>query len=181
MAEHFMRIAFEEARNSEDPRTKVGACIVNRDGNVVGKGFNRFVKTLPEHKGTYPTVRECETFAEYFATKYPFMLFAETDAIIKSRPNCPSLEGCTLYTLIFPYYEGAKMMVELGLKKVVFYSDKYGDKPFTKAAKTILERAGVEVEEFQTINNDVETEFRALAKNTVLIPERGMYNNDISG
>ena len=39
--DYFMRIAFLTAMRSEDPTTKVGTCIVNKDGKLVGLGYSR--------------------------------------------------------------------------------------------------------------------------------------------
>ena len=92
------------------------------------------------------------------------MIFAEMDAIMNSRPNCPSLKGCTLYSLVFPYYLEAKMMVELDLKKVVYYSDNYKGKPFREKSHAILQQAGIEMEEYRTTNVDLKKKFESLAK-----------------
>ena len=50
----FMYNAFIEALNSDDPSTKVGACIVDENGDIVGKGFNRFPKISKRFEKNYP-------------------------------------------------------------------------------------------------------------------------------
>ena len=58
------------------------------------------------------------------------------DAIMNK--TCLSLKDCTMYTLIFPWNESAKLIVESGIKKVIYYSHKFNKSPFIKASEIIL-------------------------------------------
>ena len=49
-----------------------------------------------------------------------------------------SLEGCTLYVSLFPCHECAKLIIQSGIKEIVFLSDKYENTPSDQAAKKML-------------------------------------------
>lgn len=69
--EYYLRIAQREAECSQDPSTKVGAVVVNRHGDVVGTGYNRFAHGVAET-------------AERLANrelKYKLMVHAEVNAL----------------------------------------------------------------------------------------------------
>ena len=57
--------------------------------------------------------------------------------------NTPSLKGCTLYTTLFPCNKCAQLIIQSGIKKVWFYSDKHKDEWYTKAAKKLFTEAEV--------------------------------------
>ena len=143
--DNFMRIAFLQALDSADPSTKVGACVVDNDGKIVGKGFNRFPKISKVFAEPYPWSRECKDLDEWKKSKYAYVLYAEIDAIT----NCSTVAECTLYTLLYPSNVGAQLIVEKGIKKVVYYSEKNKFKPMLEVSKRILESAQVDVEQFQ--------------------------------
>ena len=112
--DYFMRIAFLTTMKSENPRTKVGTCIVNKDGKVVGLGYNR----APTSISSIPWKRDTLTNEKWLDSKYPYVFHAEMDAIM-NKTGCSS-NGCTMYTLVHPWNECAKLIIESGIKKVFY-------------------------------------------------------------
>lgn len=112
-----------------------------------------------------------ENHEDWLKSKYTYVVYAETDAIVKAK--C-SVEGCTMYTLIHPGNESAKMIVESGIKEVIYYSNKGQDKKFRTAAETIFRRAGMEmhVKEYKTEDVNNEDKILELAKKTI-------YKNEV--
>ncbi|MBR0213691.1 MAG: cytidine deaminase, partial [Solobacterium sp.] len=75
-------------------------------------------------------------------SKYAFVVHAELNAILNSpRP----VAGCTIYVSLFPCNECAKAIIQSGIKKIVYESDKYADTETTMASKRMLRAAGVEL------------------------------------
>ena len=72
--------------------------------------------------------------------KISFVVHAELNAILNSRH---SVEGCTLYVSLFPCNECAKAIIQSGIKKIVYESDKYADTEGVKASKRMLADAKV--------------------------------------
>lgn len=138
--EYFMALAQLSAKRSKDPSTQVGACIVNDKKRIIGIGYNGFPTGCSDDE--LPWDRE----GDYLDTKYPYVCHAEMNAITNSS-NKSQLEGATLYVSLFPCNECAKLIVQVGIKEVVYLSDKYKDQPVFKAARKIFDMAGVSCRE----------------------------------
>lgn len=53
-----------------------------------------------------------------------------------------------MYVTLFPCNECAKLLVQAGIKKVVYASDKYWDQDSFRASRQILTAAGIDLEEY---------------------------------
>ena len=84
------------------------------------------------------------------------MTHSELNAILNYRGG--SLEGATLYVSLFPCNECAKAIIQAGIAKVVYASDKYADSEATKASKEMMDAAGVKYEQYQATGRHVEIE-----------------------
>lgn len=123
----YMRMAHIWAENSYCQRRKVGALIV-KDKMIISDGFN----------GT-PAGFENVCEDENGLTK-PYVLHAEANAITKIARSNNNSDGATLYVTASPCIECAKLIVQAGIKRVI-YSEKYR----LTDGIDLLERAGVEV------------------------------------
>ena len=140
--EYFMGIAVLSSLRSKDPNTQVGACIVSPDKKIIGVGYNGFPTGCSDDE--LPWERE----GDWINTKYPYVCHAELNAILNSPIS--SLKGATLYVALFPCNECAKAIIQTGIKKVIYLSDKYAESDQTRASKMMLKSAGVEFEKLQT-------------------------------
>ncbi|MDE6791609.1 MAG: dCMP deaminase family protein [Muribaculaceae bacterium] len=124
--ERYLRMARIWSENSYCRRRRVGALLV-KDKMIISDGYN----------GTpsgFPNVCEDET-----DHTYPYVLHAEANAITKVARSNNSSEGSTLYVTASPCIECAKLIIQAGIKRVVF-SELYRMADGLK----LLERAGVE-------------------------------------
>ncbi len=135
--EYFMGIAVLSSMRSKDPNTQVGACIVSPEKKIIGVGYNGFPIGCSDDE--LPWARE----GEWIETKYPYVCHAELNAILNSPVS--SLRGATLYVALFPCNECAKAIIQTGIRKVVYLSDKYRDTDATKASRRMMESAGIEL------------------------------------
>lgn len=115
--EYFLTIAKIAEMRSKDPSTRVGAVIVNSDRQIIATGYNGFPKGLDDN--AYPWDRENDDWEK---TKYPYVVHAESNAILNSTRE---LKGASIYVTLFPCNECAKLVVQSGIKKVIYSSDKY--------------------------------------------------------
>jgi dCMP deaminase len=124
----YLRMAKVWAENSYCQRRQVGALIV-KDKMIISDGYN----------GT-PSGFEnvCET--EDGVTK-PYVLHAEANAITKIARSGNNSDGATLYVTDSPCIECSKLIIQAGIKRVV-----YGEKYRLTDGIDLLERAGVIVE-----------------------------------
>ncbi len=142
--EYFMGVAVLSSMRSKDPNTKVGACIVNPKKRIVGIGYNGFPFGCEDDE--FPWDNKNENFLD---NKYPYVVHAEPNAILNS--SC-SLEGCTLYVTLFPCNECAKLVIQSGIKKIIYMDDKYNGTPGDIASKKMLDAAKVEYVKMKNID-----------------------------
>ena len=124
----YLQMAEIWAQNSYCKRRKVGALLV-KDRTIISDGYN----------GT-PSGFENICEDENGVTK-PYVLHAEANAISKVAKSGNSSEGSTLYVTASPCLECAKLIIQAGIKRVV-YRDEYR----LTDGIDLLKRAGVEVE-----------------------------------
>ncbi|XP_058233591.1 deoxycytidylate deaminase-like [Hemibagrus wyckioides] len=133
---YFMSVALMFAKKSPDPSTKVGACIVN-EGKIVGVGFNMMPNGC-EEAFIKLWKRDDE---DRLKTKYPYVCHAELNAIMNK--TSVDVKGCTIYVTLFPCNECAKLIIQSGIRKVLYLSNKYADTEDNEASVELLNRAGV--------------------------------------
>lgn len=125
----YLEMAVVWARNSYCKRRQVGALIV-KDRMIISDGYN----------GT-PSGFENVCEDENGVTK-PYVLHAEANAITKVAKSGNSSEGATLYVTASPCVECAKLIIQAGIRRVV-YKDSYR----LNDGIELLQRAGIEVEQ----------------------------------
>jgi dCMP deaminase len=123
----YLEMARIWAQNSYCKRKQVGALIV-KDRMIISDGYN----------GT-PSGFENNCEDEENKTK-PYVLHAEANAITKVAKSNNSSENSTLYITTSPCLECSKLIIQSGIRRVVF-NDKYRNEDGLK----LLERAGVEI------------------------------------
>ena len=111
----YLKIAKLWAENSYARRNKVGAIIV-KDNMIISDGEYIELKTKPE------------------------VLHAEANAITKLAKSTQSSDGATLYVTLSPCLDCAKLIIQSGIRKVV-----YGEIYRSDAGLKLLEKAGIEV------------------------------------
>lgn len=123
----YIRMAQIWAENSYCNRRKVGALIV-KDKMIISDGYN----------GT-PSGFENICEDDNGLTK-PYVLHAEANAITKIACSSNSSSGATMYVTTSPCIECAKLIIQAGIKRVI-YSEKYR----LEDGLDLLRRANIEV------------------------------------
>ena len=145
--EYFMAMAKLPEQRSKDPNTQVGACIVDKNNRIVSIGYNGFPNGISDDE--LPWKRE----GSVLDTKYAFVCHAELNAIMNAKRY--NLDDCTLYVSLFPCNECTKLIIQSGIKHIVYYDDKYANTDHTKASKLMLDKAGITHEQFQPRNKEI--------------------------
>jgi len=140
-SEYFMAVAFLSAMRSKDPCSQVGACIINSENRIVGVGYNGMPIGCSDD--LLPWSKSAENKID---TKYMYVCHAEMNAIMNK--NSADLKGCILYVALFPCNECAKLIIQSGIKEVIYMSDKHKEKPETKASKLMFNMANVKFHQF---------------------------------
>ena len=123
----YLRMARIWAKNSYCTRRQVGALVV-KNNMIISDGYN----------GT-PSGFENVCEDDNGITK-PYVLHAEANAITKLARSSNNSEGATIYITASPCIECAKLIIQAGIKRVV-----YGEKYRLTDGIELLERAGIEV------------------------------------
>ncbi len=137
---YFMGVAKLSAMRSKDPNTQVGACIVNQKKRIVGIGYNGFPIGIDDD--VYPWMSD----GDFLNTKYPYVVHAEPNAILNATV---SLDGATLYVTLFPCHECAKLIIQSGIKEIVFIENKYQQESSVKASTRMLKDAGISLRQIE--------------------------------
>ena len=125
--QRYLEMARIWAQNSYCQRRQVGALVV-KDGMIISDGYN----------GT-PSGFENVCEDDNNVTK-PYVLHAEANAITKLARSSNNSEGATIYITASPCIECAKLIIQAGIKRVV-----YGEKYRLTDGIDLLKRAGIEV------------------------------------
>ena len=139
--EYFMGIAYMSALRSKDPSTQVGACIADNNNKVVSIGYNGMPSGCNDD--------ECPwTVGEGLDNKYLYVCHAELNAILNSKDGT-ALQGCKIYVTLFPCNECMKLIVQSGIKEIVYVSNKDDGKEFNQASKKMMNSAQLKARQIQ--------------------------------
>lgn len=127
----YLRIAQIWSENSYAKRLKVGAIIV-KDQMIISDGYNGTVSGFPNI---------CE---DDNGNTHPYVLHAEANAITKVAQSTNSSKDATLYTLVSPCMECSKLIIQAGIKRVV-YAEEYR---ITEGID-LLRQAGIVVDQIE--------------------------------
>ena len=146
----YMDIAEIWSRNSYAIRNKVGAIIV-KDGQITSDGYNGTPSGFDnccediapcKHSCTNLFSQDCSTCKEHTLVTKRYVLHAEANAITKLAKSTNSAIGATLYITLSPCYDCAKLIIQSGIKRVV-YKEKYRD----TSGLDLLKEANIEVKQ----------------------------------
>ncbi|WP_406614163.1 dihydrofolate reductase [Mycoplasma corogypsi] len=138
--DYFMGLAKLSACRSKDPSTQVGACIIDQHKHVIGLGYNGMPKGNDE---SYPWVAQAES-GSVKDTKYPYVMHAEVNAILNTNTSIRDTYA-TLYTSLFPCSNCAKIIVQSGIKEIVYENNKYQHTEDAAISRYILEVSNIKV------------------------------------
>ncbi len=125
--QRYLEMAEIWAKNSYCKRRQVGALLV-KDNMIISDGYNG-------------TPSGFENVCEENGVTKPYVLHAEANAISKVAKSGNNSLGATLYVTASPCIECAKLIIQSGIKRVV-YKDEYR----LTDGVDLLTRAGIEVE-----------------------------------
>ncbi len=131
--QRYLRMAAIWAQNSYCKRRQVGALLV-KNKMIISDGYN----------GT-PSGFENVCEDENNKT-YPYVLHAEANAITKVAKSNNSSDGATLYVTSSPCLECAKLIIQAGIKRVVFYDNYHHDDGILLLQKANIDVVKVELD-----------------------------------
>lgn len=112
--QYFMGIVKLTAMRSKDPYTQIGACIVSDDNRILSIGYNGAPNGYEDKK--FPWGRE----GAPLDIKYMYVCHAEMNAVVNYRGSRKELENARIYVDMFPCNECAKIIIQSGIKEVIY-------------------------------------------------------------
>jgi dCMP deaminase len=137
--EYFMGVAMISAMRSKDPNSQIGACIVDENNHIIATGYNGLPIGCSDEN--FPWKRE----GKRLETKYPYIVHAEANAITNATKD---LKDCRIYVPLFPCNECAKLIIQSGIKEVIYIVDKYNNLDEYIASRKMLNASGIKLREF---------------------------------
>jgi len=134
--DYFMNMAILSSWRSKDPNTQVGSIISNKDNKIIGLGYNG----MPLGFDEFPWGRD----GTELETKYFRVIHSEINAVINS--NFRDLNNSILHTTLFPCNECAKIIIQVGIKKVYFLEDKYKNSNSSIVSREMFDKLNVSYE-----------------------------------
>lgn len=139
--EYFMAVAFLSAKRSKDPCSQVGACIVDEKNRIISVGYNGFPRGCDDNN--FPWSKDNTDPLEQ---KYMYVVHAEANAILNK--NLVNVDGMRMYVALFPCNECTKLIIQAGIKEIIYMSDKHAHKAHTIASKRMLDAVGITYRQF---------------------------------
>ena len=131
--EYFMNIAKQAATRSTCDRKSVGALIV-KNNQILATGYN----------GSLKGSKHCDEIGHLMEGSHCVItVHAEANAIVQAAYHGISINGSTLYTTASPCFNCFKLMVNSGIKRIIF-GEFYRDEKIFEFAKEI----GIELVDF---------------------------------
>lgn len=126
----YMDIAVRWSLMSHARRKQVG-CIIVKDGQIISDGYNGTPNGFDN---------DCEFPTRYGWETKPEVLHAETNAITKIAKSTQSSKGSTMYITLSPCFNCAKLIIQSGIKRVIF-KEQYSE----TSGIELLKRANIEI------------------------------------
>lgn len=135
---YFMGLAILSARRSKDPKTQVGACIVNDDNKIISVGYNGAPTGFNDNNIPWETDK-----------KHKYICHAELNAVLNAEL---SVKNCRMYVTLFPCNECAKMIIQAGIKEVIYLSDKFSGRDDNLIAKEMFDTCDIKYKKYEEEN-----------------------------
>ena len=139
--EYFMLSAKLTSERSKDPCKQVGSVIVNKENRIIGSGYNGFPNGVDDDSLSWGkhSINEMEN-------KKLFVVHEELNAILNC--NTISCKDCTLFCTLFPCNSCSKVIIQSGIKRIVFSEYPDMEKDTYKASLIMFRLANIEIEQY---------------------------------
>lgn len=153
----YLRMARIWSENSYAIRRQVG-CLIVKDRMIISDGYNGTpsgfenvcedaICQKPNDPYYCPGGPECFNCKFVKLKTKPYVLHAEANAISKLAKSLNNSEGATLYVTDEPCLECSKMIIQAGIKRVVFWRDYH-----SHDGVQLLLRAGIKIDQISNID-----------------------------
>ena len=157
--QYFMGLAVLASKRSKDPKTQVGAAIIDPKTNrVVSVGYNGFPFGCSDEEFPWGKIAEDGEDPLHSAnTKYSYVVHAELNAILSAKGR--DLSGCTIYVTSSPCNECMKAIIQSGISKIVYNNEYAKGSSSWIASMKMAAAANVEVKKYNSEHQEINLGF----------------------
>ena len=119
---------------SKDPVRQVGACIVDTNNRIVGIGYNGLPRGCEDTEYSWNK-------GDGLDNKHLYVVHGEVNALMNT--NGGKVEGCRIYVSLFPCNECVKLLIQSGIKEVIYLEDTKKGRVSNTAAKRMLDSVNI--------------------------------------
>lgn len=141
---YFMGVSILSSFRSKDNKTQVGACIVDTNNRILGIGYNGLPRGLSDDEKCH---WNDEDDSDKLNSKHSYVIHAEINAILNT--NNRNLEGSTMYVKLHPCPNCAKIIIQSGIKKVIYLEKKEKN---IEVVTSMFKKTNVECVEFESLD-----------------------------
>lgn len=145
--ETFISLAKLIALRSKDPSTQVGAVIVDQDNKILSLGYNGAPNGFDDK--IFPWKKQ----GSALETKFPFVCHGELNAIANYSGDRKRLDNSKIYVTLFPCNECCKIIIQSGIKEVIYAKIKHEERVDVKASKIMFDICKIKYRKYDQINN----------------------------
>lgn len=145
--EYFISIALLASMRSKDPVTQVGACIVDKENRIISQGYNGFPVGISDDE--FPWDKNPD---DLYNDKHFYVVHAELNAILGAPRD---LNGCRLYTTLFPCPECAKAIIQSRISDIIYIDKKPCERDSVRASERMLKASGIKMRQIKGIELEI--------------------------
>lgn len=156
--DYFMSVAILTMSRSADPRTRVGACLVDKSYHILSTGYNGAPKGFDDKD--FPWDSKGEETNNILEIKNTFVCHAESNSIDNYFGDKSRMIDATMYVTFFPCVECTKRLIQNGIKRIVYLvPSKYED--YVMASKMMCQKANIKLEKYDGKLLELEMNFES--------------------
>ena len=150
--EYFMATAFLSAQRSYDPEHKTGACVVNDENKIVSIGYKGMPQNIPHDALPWTSeVIDNEDDLNALNVKHWYVCHAAMNAVLNK--NQENVHGCRIYCTHLPCNECAKIIIQAGIRRIIYANEPAVDCHKAQAARILFSLVGVALVRFRQNTN----------------------------
>jgi dCMP deaminase len=142
--ETFLSLCKLIALRSKNKNNRTGSCIVDEKRRIISLGYNGLPFEIDDKSFSWNRSAE-----HIYDTKYPYIVHAEANAI--SSASHKDLNNAKLYVTLMSCNNCAAKVIQVGIKEVIYISDKYALEDNYKAARRMLDASNIRYRQVEDV------------------------------
>lgn len=143
-SDYFMATANLAAQRSKDPTAQSGAVIVDSQNRIVAVGYNGLPRGCNDD--LFPWHDDASADHQSLNNKRMYVCHAELNAVLNR--NGAAVNGCTMYVAAFPCNECSKVIIQSGIRSIVYLTDMHAEQSEYQASRRMFEATGIRCEKY---------------------------------